>query len=193
MSYSDVMLDLETLGKSPGCIVMQIGVCLFNRVGDAQVKTAKWNLSLEAQQAAGLKADVDTICWWMLQSDEARMSWAAGSVERVLPSHALGTLSDLIKAECAFKPTVWANSPQFDFSILDPLWRIARVAKPWMYFQEADMRTLKLVAPTVAKVLPALAHDAASDAEAQARYVQDVFAHLAMCPEILPLVKDENL
>lgn len=175
--FSDAMIDAETLGTAAGCMVTQIGVCLFNRVGDPAMHAQLWNLALVPQQANGLRADVDTIMWWMRQSDDARRSWVDAATE--MPSAVLSQLDVLIKSRCVPTVTMWANSPQFDFSILAPLWRMAKIPVPWRYTAEADFRTLRLVAPAVPRREPTLKHRADSDAEAQALYVRDVFAFLA--------------
>lgn len=173
--FSDVSLDIETLGTQPGAMITQIGVALFNRTGSPETHTASWNLALEPQQALGFTVEVATLQWWLRQSAEARDSWA--NAPTTLPSDALRELSTLIQHRC-IKPTLWANSPSFDFVMLAPFWRRAKIEQPWKFYMEADVRTLKLVAPAVPKRTPALAHNAASDAEAQALYVRDVFAHL---------------
>ncbi len=176
--YSDVMLDLESLGTQSGCVVLSIGVSLFDRVGAEDTHETLWTLDIAAQVGAGLRIDPGTMLWWFGQSREAQDAWL--KADRVMPSAALSQLATLLQSRCDPLATVWANSPQFDLSILQPLWKLAKIPCPWSYQREADMRTLRLLAPAVPRRESSLLHRADADAKAQALYVRDVFAALAV-------------
>ena len=180
--FTDIMIDIETLGNVRGCVVTQIGLAAFCRGSDtASMPRFRVNLDIDAQVSAGFTLSGDTVKWWMRQSDAARMSWASeeASMAAKLPSEAMQAVKDWINAHGAKGFLVWANSPSFDCVILDALWERTRVRKPWAYWQEADCRTLKLIAPGVKKPEPEVDHDASSDAAAQALYVRRVFADLS--------------
>ncbi|MDB5177548.1 MAG: ATPase [Candidatus Saccharibacteria bacterium] len=183
--FTDLMVDIETLGKVPGVVVLSIGLCAFNRYGLvnglSEMESVTLRLSILPQTARGLVIDPDTMLWWMNQSAEARSDWASDEAQMTagLPSDQLFVMENWINSRCIMTPWAWANSPQFDFSILQPLYRIAGRSFPWAYWQERDIRTLGAVHSDVKRPKPALAHSAASDAEAQALWVQRIFAKIA--------------
>ena len=66
-----VMLDLETLGTKPGCVIRSIGAVVFTLDG---VLGAQFYANIDKQSCvdAGLTVDPATEAWWAGQSQEAR-------------------------------------------------------------------------------------------------------------------------
>lgn len=179
MTFTDFMIDIETLGKEPGCVVLSIGVVPFNRLSGEVGAPESWGIDIVAQVRRGFRIDADTALWWMRQSEPARMAWAGAKAqdEALLPTQAMRRLWETYLAQTG-NGYVWANSPSFDLVLLRPLWRETGIQCPWTYRMERDVRTLGAVFPDVPRREPTLAHDPASDAEAQARYVVDCFSPL---------------
>jgi hypothetical protein len=194
--YTDVMIDIETLGKRPGCVVASIGYAAFRRYGlingPADIKSGRVLLAIEPQVCRGFEVDADTMMWWMNQSAAARDDWATPEAQAGahLPSVAMAHLSKWIADQCYASFWVWGNSPQFDLAILAPIWKAAGVQPPWSYAQERDIRTLGAVFSDVKRPQPALAHRAADDAVAQAEWVQNIFAHISGKPYGTSLAAD---
>jgi hypothetical protein len=67
---SDVMIDLETLGRRPGCVVLSIGAVEFGPAGLGREFYIV--LDIFGQKSLGLHEDPDTLAWWEAQSIEAR-------------------------------------------------------------------------------------------------------------------------
>ena len=83
-----VMLDLETLGKLPGCAILSIGAVYFEletgRLGDEFYL----NVDPASCTRAGLTIDGETLGWWMQQEAAA---WAAVCTEAVSIMDALAS------------------------------------------------------------------------------------------------------
>ena len=65
-----LMLDLETLGTTPGCVVLSIGAVEFDLDGIKSEFRA--HIDVDSSTALGLKVDARTVMWWLDQSKEAQ-------------------------------------------------------------------------------------------------------------------------
>ena len=67
---NNVMLDLETLGTSPGCIILSIGAVFFDKNGLGQ----EFYQTIDVQSSidAGLTMSGGTFKWWMGQQGAVR-------------------------------------------------------------------------------------------------------------------------
>lgn len=172
-----LMIDLETMSTAGDAAILSIGLQPFDPRGDGIDPAAGLllHVDLQASMNAGLRVDASTILWWLSQSDDAR----AGLVARdpLMLSVALQNLVDWGKTVVSWKwVKVWANGAAFDPPILENAFRRCRIDIPWEYSNVLDVRTMKWLAPDVPKVAPTVAHDALSDAQAQAIYVQRCYA-----------------
>jgi hypothetical protein len=157
-----VMIDTETLGKSPGCVVVAIGVVEWSV--DAGV-TDIWerSVNIESCQEAGLDIDAGTLTWWLNQSPAAREQLDGGDdLERVLRD---------LRDQVADADEVWANTPRFDCSILRAVFEAVGLEPPWRYWEERDYRTLRGELPD--SIWPdikqdGIDHSAVADAQHQA-------------------------
>jgi hypothetical protein len=131
--FTDIMLDIETLGVGTNAAIIQIGAVAFNAEGD---NPTLWTNSPDALASAdqGIRINVDltrskypgeinasTIEWWFKQSDEARASvFAGGPMERMGLGDALQTFVHWINRVGAGRNKVrlWSNGPTFDEMIV---------------------------------------------------------------------------
>ena len=177
--HTDLMIDLETLGTGPNAAITQIGLAAFNKLEpDAEILVVTHHLEVQPQMRLGAEMDYPAIQWWLTQNEEARR--AMTDVKRVFPTEALFAIDLWLTAHVDPKATHWSNSPSFDHVILRSLYNRTTWGSdcPFHYRQEADVRTLRLLFPSVPKVVPTVAHQAGYDAKAQALYVQDVYEHI---------------
>lgn len=164
----DVMIDIETLGREAGCVVLSIGATEFykNGVGDGV------NILIDVEEsvtACGLKLEPATVLWWFTQSKEAQNA--------VINAQGREPLDDcLIRFNDFLHPgnkRVWCNGAAFDFPILKGLYKASGREPAWMYYNEMDFRTIKgLVGKDAMKqhqCKPTIAHDGLADAIAQAQ------------------------
>ena len=174
-SYQGIMLDLETLGTKPGCVVLQIGAVEFTEKGIIE----DHYVSIDPENCTqwGLTIEPRTAMWWFDQSQDARDFITKGK----------HTALDIALAEfvSAFKwkgKQVWANGAGFDFPILKAAFNAVGLDAPWQFWNECDYRTIKnLVGRDVfdkLKVEPSVTHNALADATAQAETLISMLDHL---------------
>lgn len=160
-----LMLDLETLGTTPGCVVLSIGAVEFDLDGIKSEFHA--HIDVDSSTALGLKVDARTVMWWLDQSKEAQNALLQADP---FPIHdVLDALSDTFDWKDL---KVWANGASFDFPILEAVYKAAHRTVPWKYYNQMDFRTMKNLVPNgsyeLLRVRPGTAHDALDDARSQA-------------------------
>ena len=161
-----IMLDLETLGKRPGCVVVSIGAVRFgpSGVGSEEFYSV---LDRDAQQHRGLHIDPDTEEWWARQSDEAR---AVFNEPQLQVEQVLHAFNNFIGPSAH----IWGNGANFDEPILTEVFRVFEINQRWAFWRARCHRTLVKLAPEVARPAPTVAHNALADAKAQAQHAVDV-------------------
>ena len=162
-----IMIDIETLSLRPTAQVTQVGYCAANLI-TGEYLIAPTNIWVAPH---GGHIDMDTVAWWMRQSDAAREAVFPEGAKRLTPAEVfveLKTAYDYLQSPVEEKnsATVWASPAMFDLPILTNMWG---GEKPWPYNHERDLMTLyKMLDPQkLLKPANALEHDAASDAKAQ--------------------------
>ena len=160
-----LMLDLETLGTTPGCVVLSIGAVEFDLDGIKGEFHA--HVDVDSSTMLGLKVDARTVMWWLDQPKEAQNALLQADT---FPIHdVLDALSDTFDWKDL---KVWANGASFDFPILEAVYKAAHRTVPWKYYNQMDFRTMKNLVPNgsyeLLRVRPCTAHDALDDARSQA-------------------------
>lgn len=163
----NLMVDIETLGTRPGCIILSVSAVEFN-VDDITSYMFDMPVDPRSCELLGLKTSIDTVMWWMKQDQKARDRVADGGVDikRVLElfSSSWGPWKDT---------RIWCNGASFDFPILTAAYEAAGMQAPWPYYNERCYRTMKGGVPRDAYdkclIPPAVAHNALYDAISQAR------------------------
>lgn len=172
----DVMLDLETLGTRPECVILTLGAVKFD----------PYNIELEPgpglyirpdadeQIALGREVQDDTLLWWTKQNEEVREE-ALGVEGRVPVEQMYRELNRfLVGVE-----NIWAQGPVFDIAILENLYRQYGWPVPWQFWQIRDSRTLFGVHGDPRKKGDLL-HNALADCVSQAEAVQTVYNNLGI-------------
>lgn len=184
------MIDLETLSTAADAAILQIGIQAFDPRGDG-IDPAQGliiHVSGEASLNAGLRMDWQTIQWWLSLDDNARAGMVAKQADALLLSEALVELVKFGQSHGGWAwAKVWSNGAAFDIPILETAFRRCRRDIPWAYNNVLDVRTMKWLAPDVPRVTPDVAHDALSDAQAQAVYVQRCYKAIKAAPEPAPV------
>lgn len=165
---NNVMVDLETLGKKPGCVISTIGAVRFSATGIHH----EFYTSIDAQSCVdvGLTMDVSTVLWWMKQSDDARKELTD---PRRLPM-------PLVEALTAFtewvgsNPVIWGNGATFDNTILAAAYDACGMHAPWEFWNDACYRTARRMFPGIDRPRPGIAHHALYDARAQAEHLIEI-------------------
>ena len=158
-----VMIDIETLGRSPGCVVLSIGACRFDPVqGVDRENTFYVEIDPATAREAGLEVDQDTREWWDNQDPDL------APLDGDTPLRAaLSGLTDFCRGGGEF----WANSPSFDLKILDAAYEAVGRSSPWEYWEHRDVRTVRNLPTAVEVSQNGREHHALDDAIHQAREV----------------------
>lgn len=176
--FTDLMIDLETLGTTPGSVVTQIGLCSFNALGDKSMEASQIHVDVQSSLNAGMTMDWETIRWWLMQEQEAREAMTIGGVEL---TDAVDQMNDHVRKYHdvgAAEFRVWGYASTFDPVLLSSLARAAGAELLWGYRQESCLRTLARLYPEVERPEPMTKHIASYDALAQAKWCQGIFARM---------------
>lgn len=166
-----VMIDIETLGTTPGSLILSIGAVAFDQRGVHHDKFAHWAIDPASCTAAGLTIDPATVAWWMRQSDAARA--AAFSEGATHLSDVLQTLASwFLSHDCE---QVWCHGATFDVPLLDAAYRAAALKAPWAFWNARCTRTLYELAGVSPDRSKGTHHNALDDAINQAEAA--VLAH----------------
>lgn len=169
MEYTDVMLDLETMGRKGNSALVSIGAVEFNLLTGETGREFYKVIDLQSCLDLGLEVEASTIYFWLQQSQAAR---DAITVDKKLP---LATVLHMFKQWMDELPTevnIWGNSARFDIGKLEDAYRICKMENPWYFRSERDVRTLVAFAPHIKETLPfeGTHHNPIDDCKHQIKY-----------------------
>lgn len=167
---TDVMIDIETLGRRSSCVVLSIGAVKFDRLTGVISDTFYRVLERRSQRKRGAHIDPETRAWWTEQSLEAINAVFETGDERDVAE----TLNEL-RTFCDGLP-VWGNGATFDISIMEQLAVMFELPELFPFWLERDVRTVVDLGHMIgvdhkSQARPAVAHHALDDAVCQAEYV----------------------
>jgi len=182
MKYTDLMIDIETLGRTPGVAVIQIAAVPFNiNTGEVSTNTFRMSIGKGPQIKAGYQWDVNTIKWWEKENPKlfkklsnSKNHYVKVAVEfqkwfRSLPDNQ--------------NIRVWGNSNRFDLGIIEGWYAksIGHKFQPfWNTWLENDCRTLSNLKPEIKRNLKFIGtkHDAIDDCKHQIKYCHQTIKSL---------------
>lgn len=162
----NVMIDIETLGTKPGCVVLSIAAVRFDIKTGQDLDKIKINVDLESCLKIGLKVEADTFKWWM---NEDRNIFSDLLKNTVSINHALRRLNNFLR----YDDYVWGNSARFDFGILSHVYEIEGFKTPWYHGNERCLRTISSLIPKIKDEEEFVGdkHNALHDCEHQIKYL----------------------
>lgn len=154
-----IMLDIETLGTQPGSAIISIGACSFDDKGIHDIFYQATRMS----SLRHMGVDLDTIVWWMQQSEQARGVFT--------DPDAIDIDQSLIRFKEWYDEArgthVWAHGASFDPVLMSGAFLHWGLSTPWTYSNIRDTRTL--FALSGVRIEPhGVHHNAKDDAIAQA-------------------------
>lgn len=173
--YYNIMLDLETLGTTPGSVIISLAAVPFDMNGTYMAEALYLKFSAMHAGAFGFRTSVQTQMWWIKQSTEARNEAFSGVST---PLDLVESLSTYLEQSPDVK--VWGNGANFDNVLVAAYYEKLDRKLPWKYTNDRCYRTLKNITPP--KLLthkPTVAHNALYDAEAQAKNCVAALNYLA--------------
>jgi 3' exoribonuclease, RNase T-like len=170
------MLDIETLGTCPDCVVLTLGAVKFNPYAREEVAGGIYcKPDVDDQIVRGRLVREDTMQWWAEQAEDVREE-ALGMEGRIPVVQMLQELNRFLVGV----GNVWAQGTVFDIGILEHLYKQYDMVPNWQYWQILDSRTLfKIHGDPRVKGKVGL-HNALEDCVSQAEAVQEVYAKLGL-------------
>lgn len=164
-----ISLDIETLGREPGCVILSIGAVAFDPRGSLYDRFSV-NISPMSSMTVGFTTDPETVEWW--SHDDLKAARDALETDQRPIDIALGLFSEWVASTTATE--IWAKPPQFDCAIVEKACRMCNVTVPWDHRAPRDLRTLLAVSGFSDKdmTFDGIEHVALDDALYQARVVQ---------------------
>lgn len=173
----DVMVDLETLGTVPGCVILSIGAVAFSQEDGLDAQGFYCVLHRPSCEEAFLSVDPDTVRWWQNQNEEARAVLEQSmDAARSLPlAKGLERLNSYLgRFGGRGDVRLWGNGSDFDNALLSVAYDAAKVTPAWSYRNNRCYRTLKNLASELKLERQGTHHDAFDDACNQARHLLQI-------------------
>ncbi len=166
----DVMVDLETLGRGAGCVVLSIGAVAFDyktgKLGEEFHQVIRTLSCLDV----GLYIDPETEAWWEKQPEEARkvVKQAKAIRGNKILSQSLGDFNKYLHKVGLTNCRIWGNGSDFDNAILLNCYAATGIAPNWEFYNNRCFRTLKALEPDIRMERHGVYHNALDDAKTQA-------------------------
>jgi len=182
MNMPDVMVDLETLGQRPGCVILSIGAVVFDTKTGKLGKKFYKVIRTESCVKAGLTCDQSTLDWWGTQPEAARqvVEQAKQKKGTLDLGKALDQFTKFLKDNGGEQVRVWGNGSDFDNAIMAVAYHAAGSAQPWKFWNSRCFRTLKSLpqAKGIKVDREGTYHNALDDAITQAKHAIEIFKAL---------------
>lgn len=133
---SDGMLDIETLGKKSGCIILSIGCVGFDPRGNGYGERFYANIDRASCEAVGLVTDPDTLNWWASQPEQAKQALLPNQMPL---QSALYEFVNFWHRNALVN--VWAQGSNFDVPIIEAAFQACGIIPPWDFWAVRDTRT----------------------------------------------------
>ena len=180
-----IMVDIETMDTSVEAAILSIGAVSFNpwkqNNQEELTDTFYTRISLNSNTRINRTISADTVYWWLGQSDEARRELIHH--EQVSINVGLNSFLHWLNNRESKPTRIWANSPDFDCSILSHAVRSIGGMWPFHFADNRCVRTAKELAypdndhPLI-RVTRGVAHNALDDAMEQTLLVQNCYYRL---------------
>ena len=175
-----IVIDIETLGIEPGCVILEIGAASFVH-GQTEDVTDTFSIAIDKKKSMvelGAFTESKTKDWWV-----TRYPITYGKIlndcrkGNLSPEDALEKFSAWIFDSAKDQDIwFWGNGPEFDMSILNWYYsRVSTVNSPFNFRRVASMRSLSALLPNTRlneNISNEYPHRALHDALYEARELQ---------------------
>mgnify|MGYP000037561906 CR=1 FL=1 len=171
------MIDLETFGTNPDCVITSMGAIKFSPFNDEEPHDPLYiKAEVEQQTEMGRTIDDSTMAWWAKQDSKVRDE-AFSEDGRINLEEMTTQLNKFLVGV----DKIWCQGPAFDMVILEDLYRQLQRPTPWQFWQVRDSRTLFGLMPSdPRKEIQEDLHNALADCYYQAICVQKTFKHFGI-------------
>lgn len=180
MRYTDVMVDIETTGRTPGCAIIQIAAVPFNiNTGAISINTFKMSINLDHQlkSGKGFTYCTNSYKWWMKENPTLFKELSKSNYKyNQVGSEFQRWFKKLYKHQDI---RVWGNSSRFDLGILEGWYKksVGFNFEPfWNTWLERDVRTLAMLDPQIKTntKFEGTKHNAIDDCKHQIKYCRAI-------------------
>ncbi len=172
---NDVMIDLETVGVTPGCGILSIGACTLD-----ESRLFYATVDVRSCYEVGLDSLASTLDWWARQEAKVREEAFSGKLHLKDALEELGMWLKDIKPE-----GIWGNGASFDNAILTVAARHAIKGTVYNTFKDRCYRTVKNLYPDIkADSFIGDKHNALVDARHQAKHLHKILTHITASQQL---------
>lgn len=178
--FKHVMIDTETLGRTPGSVVRSVAAVEFDPQTGETGRQKVWKIDLTDSIRYGFKVESSTLKWWMMQSDEARREFVEGA-ETPLEDFFEEFMEFLADTDEEKDFTLWCLQLDFDVAMLRSMYswynlnvyRCDEEVLPWDFRKVRDVRPYMDAMDSAGLLPPKVAdrHTPLADCLAQINYV----------------------
>lgn len=126
---NDLMLDLETLGRKPGCGITEIGWCCFSTKEFKTSNAFGHLIPVEQSLLYGFDTDKETVRWW-LEQQKGFPTLVNERARITFPQVLSDTASQLNELWFAGVTKLWSKPSLFDIPILNAAYDKLGVERP---------------------------------------------------------------
>lgn len=145
--FKHVMIDTETLGRTPGSVVRSVAAVEFDPQTGETGRQKVWKIDLTDSIRYGFKVEASTLKWWMMQSDEARREFVEGA-ETPLEDFLEDFMQFIAATDEGSDFTLWCLQLDFDVAMLCSMYswynlnvyRCDEEVLPWNFRKVRDVR-----------------------------------------------------
>lgn len=145
--FKHVMIDTETLGRTPGSVVRSVAAVEFDPQTGETGRQKVWKIDLTDSIRYGFKVEASTLKWWMMQSDEARREFVEGA-ETSLEDFLEDFMQFIAATDEGNDFTLWCLQLDFDVAMLRSMYswynlnvyRCDEEVLPWNFRKVRDVR-----------------------------------------------------
>lgn len=178
--FKHVMIDTETLGRTPGSVVRSVAAVEFDPQTGETGRQKVWKIDLTDSIRYGFKVESSTLKWWMMQSDEARREFVEGA-ETPLEDFFEEFMDFLADTDEERDFTLWCLQLDFDVAMLRSMYSLYNMnvyrcdeeVLPWNFRKVRDVRPYMDALDSAGLLPPKVAdrHTPLADCLAQINYV----------------------
>ena len=180
----NIMIDLETLGVIPGCVILSLAAVEFELNTGKIGRYFYENISIESSLEENFKIEEESWRWWSEQDNDVKKEIVTNPKPLKIVLEGLDRfLNDINPDRKSIR--VWGNGSSFDLGILSFAYFQLRMKIPWMFWAERDLRTIVAFAPDIKKRTDFVGkrHHPLYDCLHQIKYCSKIYSLISVAKE----------
>jgi hypothetical protein len=175
-----IMLDIETLGTTPGSVIVSLAAVEFDLYSGNIGATFHQRVSIQSCLDLGMTVDAGSLTFWLRQPEEARKEVyekPRAALPVVLKDfsawlNGLDSNPDNLR--------IWGNSSDFDCAILASAYERVKLSLPWKFWATRCVRTIAALYPALKETMKfeGIRHHPLHDCLHQVKYLHAIMARI---------------